>query len=106
MFSSRLSIQFSIEFLFVFYLLCHLGSFVGILVEYKRGGGISGAIVVEYHSAIFQDSPQYSGEPPNFALISIFHGNLEFSNTDLYYTSSICYSGWIHHHLQGTSKII
>ena len=33
--------------------------------------------------AIFGDSPQYSGEPPNFALIfrgiSIFRGNLEFS---------------------------
>ena len=33
---------------------------------------------------IFRDYPHYSGEPPNFALIfrgiSIFRGNLEFSN--------------------------
>ncbi len=40
-----------------FYLLCHLGSFAEILVDYQRGGGISGAI-------------------------SIFRGNLEFFHLD------------------------
>ena len=41
------------SFYVFYYLLCHLGSFAGILMEYQRGGGISGAILTEYHSAIF-----------------------------------------------------
>ncbi len=53
MFNSRLSIQFSIEFLCVFFTFCATwGVLPEYLVEYQRGGGISGAIVAEYHSAI------------------------------------------------------